>query len=567
MTVSTFVFFPRDSMNEFPLGYKVIPTVSWAYMASLLIIALYFKFNRVWSVRNLDLLLIISLAPGLLMVYSGSNARQQIMNQVMNRLDEVESKEVADAKSNENGTSKKVEKKEVEKKQPTTQEKILKGADLDPSVIEDDSKELPSERLNGKATGKKKKELSDEYLKDLSDTEKDDLLIADRTQRNGYICLFLFGGLIAIRMLLDPMMVRRPQLDPNMSFGGLTFLGVALLIFLFVNIIFSKPTASDMYGAESATDLIERRATDESENIRSRHGPGYALLHLFPVVPTFVGEDHSSASRDPETQNRSYEIIAKSMAITCQLAVVIGIFLIGWLHFNDARIGIGIAAFYLILPYTAQMTGRVIHVLPAALMVWSIVSYRRPLIAGLFVGLAAGVVYYPLFLLPLWLSFYWPRGRNRFLIGLSVTLVILALSLIFRSESFGDYVQNLQMMFGIWTPRMEGLQGIWALGWDSIYRLPILALFLVLSFAFALWPAQKNLGTLLSCSGAIMLVVQFWHGFGGGLLMAWYLPFVLMTIFRPNLEDRVATKIIPKKTANRVTEQKDESREFEDQVA
>jgi hypothetical protein len=43
-----------------------------------------------------------------------------------------------------------------------------------------------------------------------------------------------------------------------------------------------------------------------------------------------------------------------------------------------------------------------------------------------------------------------------------------------------------------------------------------------------------------------MAAAQFWHGYGGGLYMAWYLPLVLLTIFRPNLEDRTAmTMVIP----------------------
>jgi len=56
----------------------------------------------------------------------------------------------------------------------------------------------------------------------------------------------------------------------------------------------------------------------------------------------------------------------------------------------------------------------------------------------------------------------------------------------------------------------------------------------------ALWPAQKNLGTLLSCSAAVMLGSQFWHANHGGVYMAWFLPLLLLTVFRPNLEDRVA---------------------------
>ena len=67
----------------------------------------------------------------------------------------------------------------------------------------------------------------------------------------------------------------------------------------------------------------------------------------------------------------------------------------------------------------------------------------------------------------------------------------------------------------------------------------MLALFIGTSCTLAIWPAQKNLGTLISCSGAVMVATQFWHGFGGGLYMGWYLPLLLLTIFRPNLEDRI----------------------------
>ncbi|MEM8866574.1 MAG: hypothetical protein AAGF31_13605, partial [Planctomycetota bacterium] len=65
-----------------------------------------------------------------------------------------------------------------------------------------------------------------------------------------------------------------------------------------------------------------------------------------------------------------------------------------------------------------------------------------------------------------------------------------------------------------------------------------------LSFSFILWPAQKNLGTLLSCSAALMIGTQFWHAHSGGMALAWYLPVLLLTIFRPNLEDRVAVEVV-----------------------
>ena len=96
-------------------------------------------------------------------------------------------------------------------------------------------------------------------------------------------------------------------------------------------------------------------------------------------------------------------------------------------------------------------------------------------------------------------------------------------------------------MFAFWFPLMENLQGIWGLGIDQIWRQPLLVAFLLLSVSFALWPSVKNIGTLMAYSAALMAAVQFWHGFGGGLYVAWYLPIALLVMFRPNVAGRVAT--------------------------
>jgi hypothetical protein len=184
--------------------------------------------------------------------------------------------------------------------------------------------------------------------------------------------------------------------------------------------------------------------------------------------------------------------------------------------------------------------------LPAALLLWAIVFYRRPALAGIFLGLAAGVNYYPLFLLPLWISFYWQRGFARFLMGTIGALAVIVLSLVFVSKDLHSFWLKFQPMFALWIPATSDLEGIWGGGWDPWYRLPVIAGCVALAAGLAIWPVHKNLGTLLSCSAAMMVGVQFWHGYGdgGGMYMAWYLPLLLMTVFRPNLEDRVALTVL-----------------------
>src|SRR4051794_41813115 len=55
-------------MSEILFHYHKVNPTTWVYLSSLLMIGLFFQFNRFWSVRNLDLVLLILLAPGLLMV-------------------------------------------------------------------------------------------------------------------------------------------------------------------------------------------------------------------------------------------------------------------------------------------------------------------------------------------------------------------------------------------------------------------------------------------------------------------------------------------------------------------
>ena len=66
-------------MSDFLFQYQKVDPTTWVYLTSLLTIALFFKFSRVWSVRNLDLICLIMLAPGLLVVeYGLSHENRQV---------------------------------------------------------------------------------------------------------------------------------------------------------------------------------------------------------------------------------------------------------------------------------------------------------------------------------------------------------------------------------------------------------------------------------------------------------------------------------------------------------
>ncbi len=517
-------------MSEFLFQYYPVHPTTWVYLSSLLMVGVFFKFSRFWSVRNVDLVLLILLAPGLLMVHFGelraaaAKRGPQIADGelVGEQLPPVASASEQTASDDAKSISEASDTESVDESNSS-----IDGASFGEDLSFGASQPAPSEGDPEVSTPEHTAE------------EESKLLSGDSISFVGYVWLLSVLGVFMIRMLLDPAMVRRPLLEPNLSTGGLTFIGCSLFVFLMANVVKSPATDADLSGARGAEQLLAGVADGDLTVDLARHGPGNALLHSIPSLVTTPLH-----WQDTTPTKASYVRTAKAMAIMSHLAVVFGIVAIGYQHFGSIKAGIGSATLYLMLPYTSLMTGRVDHVLPAALLVWAVLCYRRPLAAGSFIGLAIGVAYYPLFLLPLWISFYWQRGLKRFNAGVVITIMVSVLSLLFVSNGFDDFVGNVQRMFGIWLPRTTALGGIWGLGWDPTYRFPVIAAFSAIAVSFALWPAQKNLGTLLSCSGAIMIATQFWHGDGGGTYMAWFLPLTLLTIFRPNLDDRVALSVL-----------------------
>jgi len=433
-------------MTDILFQYHRVNPTTWFFFSSLLSIALFFKFNRVWSVRNLDLAGLILLAPGILAVEHGRQA----------------------------------------------------------NVAE---------------------------------------------QELGFVWIFAVSAVFLLRMLCDSMMVRRPLLEPNLTSGGLVFLGASLLVFLLANVITTRPQRDDLAGAATAERLEARDAAVDADQL-ARLGPGYPLLFLLPQISTqriFFSPDAAAEPAEPGDASRRavHETTARIMAIVSQLAIVAGMIVIGWRHFENLRAGIAAAVLYLLLPYTAMMTGRVDHVLPGALVLWALAAYRRPFLAGALVGLAIGTIYYPVFLLPLWCSFYWERGLRRFALGVTAALAVLVAALWLTSPDAAVFLGQLRQMFGWIFPGQVSLEGFWALpSNDEVFRLPVLAAFVAMIATLAIWPSPKNLGTLMSCTAAVLLGSQFWKAHNGGLFMAWWLPVLLLVVFRPNLDNRLAALVL-----------------------
>ncbi|HMC65717.1 MAG TPA: glycosyltransferase 87 family protein [Gemmataceae bacterium] len=327
-----------------------------------------------------------------------------------------------------------------------------------------------------------------------------------RTLWLGYAWLLAGSGYFLFRCFVDLVLVRRPALSPNLNPSGLAWLALTLFVCL-VAVAARRPV--EPVGKESAP-----------------------IREIREAAPRAVDQAVAETGANPEIAADSRVWVERTLAILGHVAVLVALILIGYRHFHDAHAGMAAATFYLLLPYTALHVGQLHHVLPMALLLWAVAFYRQPTLAGLFLGLAAGTIF-PAATFPVWLSFYRRRGAGRFTAAF-VTAAVLGLVATGLVLDLSDWQP--------WLRQQPTTESFWS-GIHWAYRIPVFVGFVAMVAATAFWPAPKNLAHLLALSAAVLIGIQFWYADHGGVYVLWYLPLLLLLVFRPNLSDREALPI------------------------
>ena len=479
--------------------YEMLPT-TWFYVSAIIVLAIFFKFNRFWSVRNFDLVGLILLTPGLLLVAGWHDTTGYIWLFCVQGLLVV--RLVLDS---------------VMVRRPL----------LEPN--------LSSEGLT----------FSCIFLVFFLIAA----LVVNHGERLDTVNTVRLEQILTARHIhykvgMNPETLTIPLSEwDNMPPGFRPF----LVLTERANLAFAPPSPirkeiiKVAVPAPDPDPVADVATTVPTTSVSSDViMPTLSPITVVEVSPEPVPSTES-ALLHPEL---GLWLIILTLIISGHLVVVLGFAYIGYRHFGRLQTGIACAALYLLLPYSTQMVGRLDHVLPAALILAGVAMYRRPLFSGLSIGTAAALVWYPLWLLPLWCAFYWHKGWIRFLIGAGSALLAFVVLLLLSSSDGGTFGEQLVHMAGksafmiftrpdgFWTP--EGM----------FYRMPILAVFLVVCIGSMWVPAHKHLATLLSGSALLMLGVQFFQLYQGGLYLSWYLPLLILTVFRPNLEDRTARSAV-----------------------
>jgi hypothetical protein len=63
--------------------------------------------------------------------------------------------------------------------------------------------------------------------------------------------------------------------------------------------------------------------------------------------------------------------------------------------------------------------------------------------------------------------------------------------------------------------------------------------------ALTIWPRRKSLSHVIPYSAAIVIGTQFWFPQQGGVYVLWYLPLLLLVVFRPLMTNHFAPEFKP----------------------
>lgn len=406
----------KHIMDLLPTGYH-LDASTWFYLSLLLVLAVYFRFHRLWSLRNLDLCLLLCVSPGLILVQTAGSLR------------------------------------------------IF-----------------------------------------------------------GFSLLFTVTGLFLLRLLFDALLQRRPHTTQNLNPPGLAFLCVTAFVLISMQALSDQQSKSldetmqrgvDLLHRTDRTDTVEVAAETDSEVVP---GPTASIVAA-PIGAMFQ------------------DLAPRVMAMAAHLAVIVGLLFVGRNLFGDLQLGTAMATLYLLIPCTAYDFGAFNHVLAPALIVWAIVAYQRPLVAGVLMGLACGTLFFPLFLVPLWAAFYGRRGGGRFVAALSVVFVALLGSYILTSADPDSFWRQTMGTIRLPVLALTGNEGAISF-WDNLnspYRTPVIVGYFVMLIGLTVWPRQKSVEHLITHSAALIVGTQFWYPQQGGVYLLWYLPLLLMVIFRPRI--------------------------------
>ena len=436
---------------DIPFLYVDVAHPTWLFYAALLVLAVFFRFSRLLSVRNLDVSLVLALSAALVL--------------------------------NDNWT---------------------------PNSTEVGSK-VPSASQ------------------------------VDLSQWSTVVLLSL-SVLLIVRLIFDESLTRRPRLGQNLNRAGLAFLCVPAFAILMSSVFMGEPSGGNVDAVESGQALLHRQAIGESEDEAEQEQPAPTETLIAAgasAVAQLSGRiDEASVSADSKSTPME-QTIACVLIFIAHTIIILGFLYIGSRHFNSLQLGIAMSCLYLLLPCTTFKVHELSHVLPAGV---SNLGGRLLSPAcdcrGCCLVWRVGLCFLPSFCFHCGPYSTGDVGSVRFGVSLAAVAAVALFTVAMTSSNADSFFNRLVLttnwtFYGLFTDQFS----VSSLGMGQIFvRITLAATFFVMLTAMTVVPRRRNLENLLANSTALVVTAQLWYPEDIGTYVLWYLPLLLLVMFRPRLD-------------------------------
>jgi hypothetical protein len=188
------------------------------------------------------------------------------------------------------------------------------------------------------------------------------------------------------------------------------------------------------------------------------------------------------------------------------------------------------------------------HIAPAALTLLAFAWLDRPAASGAALAAAVGALFYPVFMLPAWVGYYWGRHDHlkKFLVGFGLTSLVIGASVLLQSrpahgrsrigtilydtlghqespEAYGN------SPFGFWGQR-QGVRGwlMQPLVVNQSMTRPVVLAFFVLAAGMFFLARRRTPAQLALIIAVVAMGAQLWKIHATATYVAWYYPFLLI---------------------------------------
>ena len=391
-----------------------------------------------------------------------------------------------------------------------------------------------------------------------------------------FVGIFLITIILLIRALIRAFITQETSWSPNLATPTLA----GLLIFLLASNTFLAlirfPDDAGSYTNKGVGQMIKTGKYPYGDPIlrggsAATYGPVLYLVHIPVQLGLHKLGFHSDVKADENPfsfwvakggipQYEGPPILATKLTLLLfHFLGVIGLIAIGR-QSAGLSVGLALACLYTGSAYVQGLGGEthfitgmtfISHIAPVAITILAFATLNTPWLSGALLAVAAGILFYPAFLFPLWFGYYFWKGKGwyQFAAGFMIVVLIIGGSVLLltlsaeNESSFQAFYestighQEARDTYGASTFSFWGTHPKLASFWqepfiEGWYLLrPSFLIFLIFIGASFFLAKNRTITQFAFLTAAVVISIQLWKSHAGGTYVEWYYPFILIGLF------------------------------------